>query len=64
MKDIENRWTFDDLIGDYTIWVKSCPSCPIYQVTKDGHPPTESSGGYPNKEALLKLKGMSARKER
>jgi hypothetical protein len=56
------KWKYIEIRCGYKVWRRISGGKPIYQVTK-GPTPSKGSGGYYNKEALLKLKGCKAGKE-
>lgn len=51
------EWKAIDTVKNHTVWRKNTSDGFIYTVST-GQKPSDSAGGYPNLDSLLKLKGF------
>lgn len=56
MDNTDNIWMYMERIDDYYYWAKFHEGRWIYNVTKDGKPPSKNAGGYPSLAELKKIK--------
>lgn len=54
----DSAWRFVEQVGGYFVWVRDGVHRPYYNTTSDNTPPTKETGGYYDKGALLRLKGI------
>lgn len=52
------EWVPAGMARDYAVWQRQAGGGTIYNVTKNGLPPSAGAGGYPDLESVLRLKGI------